>query len=121
MIGKILLHTGKNLMGLGVAIIIGRFLLQHQLVAWLDIGTLPCYKAPGDLRVTIAETQWLASGGCRCAPDNGPKMALGQPIRSLKKSSRLKCWQKYPVYSKFSWGVWSVAQSQKNLDLKLVI
>ena len=44
-------------MGLGVAIIIGRFLLQHQLVAWLDIGTLPCYKAPGDLRVTIAETQ----------------------------------------------------------------
>ena len=57
MIGKIRLHTEKNFMGLGVAIIIGRFLLQPELVAWLDIGTLPCYKAPGDLRVAIAETQ----------------------------------------------------------------
>ena len=57
MIGKIRLDTGKNFMDLGVAIIIGRFLLQPELVAWLDIGTLPCYKAPGDLRVAIAETQ----------------------------------------------------------------
>ena len=57
MIGKILLHTGKNLMGLGVEIRIKKFLFQPQLRAWLAIGTQPCYKAPGDLRVKIAETQ----------------------------------------------------------------
>ena len=57
MIGKILLHTGKNLMGLGVAIRTGRFLFQLQLGTWLGIGTQPCYKAPGDLRFKIAETQ----------------------------------------------------------------
>ena len=56
MIGKILLHTGKNLMGLDVAIRIARFLFQPQLGAWLGIGTQPCYNAPGDLRVKIAET-----------------------------------------------------------------
>ena len=56
MIGKILLHTGKNLMGLDVAIRTGRFLFQPQLGAWLGIGTQPCYNAPSDLRVKIAET-----------------------------------------------------------------
>ena len=57
MIGKILLHTGNNLIGLDVAIRIGRLLFQPQLGAWLGIGTQPCYNAPGDLRVKIAETQ----------------------------------------------------------------
>ena len=61
MIGKILLHTGKNLIVLGVAIRTGRFLFQQQLGVWLGIGSLPCYKAPGDLWVKIAETQWLTS------------------------------------------------------------
>ena len=57
MIGKILLHTGKDLMGLGVEIRTERFLFQPQLGAWLAIGIQPCYKAPGDLRVKIVETQ----------------------------------------------------------------
>ena len=57
MIGKMLLHTGNNLIGLDVAIRIGRLLFQPQLGAWLGIGTQPCYNAPGDLRVKIAETQ----------------------------------------------------------------
>ena len=57
MIGKILFYTGKNLMGLDVAIRIGRFLFQPQLGAWLGIGTQPSYKTPGDLRVKIVETQ----------------------------------------------------------------
>ena len=57
MIGKMLLHTGKNIMGLGITIKIGRFPVQSLLSAWLGIGIQPCYKAPGDLRVKIAETQ----------------------------------------------------------------
>ena len=57
MIGKMLLHTGKNIMGLGITIKIGRFPVQSLLNAWLGIGIQPCYKAPGDLRVKIAETQ----------------------------------------------------------------
>ena len=57
MIGQKLVQTGKNLMGLGVAIRTGRFLFQQQLGVWLGIGSLPCYKAPGDLWVKIAETQ----------------------------------------------------------------
>ena len=103
MIGKILLHTGKNLMGLGVEIRIERFFFQPQLSAWLAIGTQPCYKAPGDLRVKIAETQWLTSSEWGCPPNNDPKMALEQPNRSLKNSSKVKCWQRCSVYSKFSW------------------
>ena len=57
MIGKMLLHTGKNIMGLGITIKIERFPVQSLLGAWLGIGIQPCYKAPGDLRVKIAETQ----------------------------------------------------------------
>ena len=44
-------------MGLGVEIKTERFLFQPQLGAWLAIGIQPCYKAPGNLRVKIAETQ----------------------------------------------------------------
>ena len=79
MIGKILLHTGENLMGLGLAIRVGTFPVQPLLCAWPDLGTQPCYKTPGNLRVKIAEKQWLKSGDWGCSPDNGPKMAVGQP------------------------------------------
>ena len=79
MIGKILLHTGENLMGLGLAIRAGTFPVQPLLCAWPDIWTQPCYKTPGNLRVKIVEKQWLKSGEWGCFPDNGPKMAAGQP------------------------------------------
>ena len=77
MIGKMLLHTGKNIMGLGISIKIGRFPVQSLLGAWLGIGIQPCYKAPGDLRVKIAETQWLTLGEWGFPPYNGPKIAVG--------------------------------------------
>ena len=83
MIGKILLHTGENLMGLGLAIRVGTFPVQSLLCAWPDIGTQPCYKTPGNPRVKIAEKiaekQWLKSSEWGCSPDNGPKMDVGQP------------------------------------------
>ena len=49
------MHTGENLMGLGLAIRVGTFPVQSLLCAWPDIGTQPCYKTPGNLRVKIAE------------------------------------------------------------------
>ena len=77
MIGKMLLHAGKNIMGLGITIKIERFPVQSLLGAWLGIGIQPCYKAPGDLRVKIAETQWLTLDEWGFPPYNGPKIAVG--------------------------------------------
>ena len=55
MIRKMLQHTGENLMGLGLTIRVGTFPVQSLVYAWPDIGTQPCYKTPGNLRVKIAE------------------------------------------------------------------
>ena len=88
MIGKILLHNGKNLMGLDIAIKIGRFSVQSLLGAWPGIGIQPCYKAPGDLRVKIAKTQWLTSGEWDFPPYNGTKMAVGSQTKLNKIRSK---------------------------------
>ena len=50
-------------MGKGVVIRIVRFLVQAPPGAWLHLGTHPCYKAPGDLRVEIEKNeQWTNCG-----------------------------------------------------------
>ena len=82
MIEKILLHNGKNLMGLGVPIRIGTFPVEPLLGAWPGIGNQSCCNAPVGLLVRIAERRWLKSGGWGCCPDNGPEMTVGQPNRS---------------------------------------
>ena len=38
----------SGLVGLGVIVRIGRFLVQTPLVARLGLGNHPCYKAPSD-------------------------------------------------------------------------
>ena len=64
-------------MGLGAGIGTGRLVFQPQSGAWLGIGTQPCYKAPDDLWVKIAETQWLISGDWGCPPWWWPKNSSG--------------------------------------------
>ena len=47
----------SGILGQGVVIRIGRFPVQTPLGVWLDLGTQPSFKAPGDLQLEIVKTQ----------------------------------------------------------------
>ena len=69
-------------MGYGVGIRIRRFTVQTPLGAWLGLGTLPRYVAPGDLQVELLENAGINIGLVRLSPREWPKVGCGQPNRS---------------------------------------
>ena len=52
----------SDLVGKSVVIRIVRFLVQTPPAAWPQLGTQPCYEAPGDFRIEIEKNEWLTSG-----------------------------------------------------------
>ena len=65
----------------------GRIQAQTPLGTRLDFGIQPCYETPGDLRGKNVKTKWLISSESGCSLNNRPKLTVGQPNSSQKKSN----------------------------------
>ena len=67
----------NGLVGYGIAIRIGRFLVQTSLGAQPSFGTQPRYEAPGDLRVKSVEYALINIGFVILSPRKWPKVNHG--------------------------------------------
>ena len=72
------MKIGKN------SLEIERLFEPHLVLQW-GLGTQSRHEAPGDLRVEVIKTVWWHLGS-DSPLNNGPKLALGQPNKQLKKS-----------------------------------